>query len=101
MEPDLAHEFARRYGTPFYAYDRDAVQSNVGTLRACLPGGSHLHYSLKANPLPALVREARAAGCSAEVTSLGELAAAREAGCTGSELLAGGPAKTSAFLDAE
>ena len=41
--------------TPFYAYDRSAIERRVQTLRRLLPTGVQLHYAMKANPMPALV----------------------------------------------
>lgn len=48
---------AQRVGqTPFYAYDRALVTERVRHLRASLPAAIGLHYSIKANPMPALVQ---------------------------------------------
>ena len=50
-------EIARQVGkTPFYAYDSSLMSAQVETLRAALPGGIHLHYAMKANPMPEVVR---------------------------------------------
>ncbi len=43
-------------GTPFYAYDRAALSERVALLRRHLPPSIHLHYAMKANPMPALVQ---------------------------------------------
>ena len=49
-------ELARRVGrTPFYAYDRRLVSERVELLRSHLPRRVHIHYAMKANPMPALV----------------------------------------------
>jgi diaminopimelate decarboxylase len=48
---------AQRVGaTPFFAYDRSLLTSRVAHLRASLPAAIELHYSVKANPMPALVQ---------------------------------------------
>ena len=48
---------AERVGsTPFYAYDRGLLTERVRHLRAHLPETLELHYSVKANPMPALVQ---------------------------------------------
>jgi diaminopimelate decarboxylase len=85
---------AQRLGTPLYVHDLNAVAARAQALRAELPAASRLYVSLKANPLPALVRELRTNGCHAELTSDGELTAALAAGFKGEELLLGGPGKT-------
>ena len=48
---------AERIGhTPFYVYERKAMSARVRELRQALPDGIHLHYAMKANPMPALVQ---------------------------------------------
>lgn len=42
--------------TPFFVYSRRLVDARVAEVRKLLPAGVHLHYAVKANPLPALVR---------------------------------------------
>jgi diaminopimelate decarboxylase len=50
-------------------------------------------YSFKANPLPSVASELRRNGCQADLTSPGEITAAREAGFDLSLALYGGPGK--------
>jgi diaminopimelate decarboxylase len=48
---------AQRVGqTPFYAYDRNLISQRVATLREKLPSELHIHYAMKANPMPAVVQ---------------------------------------------
>ncbi|QTR06442.1 alanine racemase [Saccharothrix algeriensis] len=89
-----ARSLAERYGTPLYLYELDEVDAAVAELRRALPDPAVLYYSLKANPHPLLARVLRDAGCQAEISSTGELAAAREAGFAGADCLYTGPAKT-------
>jgi diaminopimelate decarboxylase len=42
--------------TPFYAYDRNLISQRVATLREKLPSELHIHYAMKANPMPAVVQ---------------------------------------------
>ncbi len=90
---DLALALAERFGTPLFVYDLDQIDERCAELRALLPADAALFYSLKANPLPAVAAAARGAGCRAEISSEGELAAALEAGFDPSALLFTGPAK--------
>ncbi|UVS79497.1 alanine racemase [Actinokineospora sp. UTMC 2448] len=89
-----------RWPTPLYAYDLAAARDAADRLRSYLPSPSSLYYSLKANPHPDLVRALHQRGCSAEVSSTGELSAARAAGVSGAEILYTGPGKTSGEIDA-
>lgn len=87
-------ELADRYGTPAYRYELDEVDAAVSALRRVLPEPAVLYYSVKANPHPSLVATLRAAGCHAEISSTGELGAARAAGFGGEHCLYTGPGKT-------
>jgi diaminopimelate decarboxylase len=91
---------AQRHGTPLYAYDLAEVRARTAELRAALPMGARLLYSLKANPLPPLVSQLRSAGCGAEVSSLGELAVVIEAGFDPANVLYTGPGKSPAEIEA-
>ncbi|MEV6044013.1 type III PLP-dependent enzyme [Streptomyces xanthochromogenes] len=93
-------ELAARYGTPLYAYDLAAVRHAASALRDDLPTGSRVYYSLKANPHPRVVEALRTEGCEAEVSSVGELRAARAAGHAADRLLYTGPGKSVAALRA-
>lgn len=86
--------------TPAYVYDLAEVRRNHSALRAALPDGSGLYYSLKANAHPALLRTLRAEGAAPEVCSSGELDAALAAGWPAAEVLYTGPGKRDAEVDA-
>jgi diaminopimelate decarboxylase len=87
-------EVAERYGTPAYVYDLGDVRRAHADLRRGLPDEAVLYYSLKANPHPTVVAELLELGCRAEVSSLGEIRAALEAGADPAALLLTGPGKT-------
>lgn len=83
---------AKRFGTPFYLYDADLIESQVEALRSVLPE-SQLYFSFKSNPNPAVAKVIEDSRCRADLTSVGEIEAAREAGFDLSEALYGGPGK--------
>ena len=89
----IAQRLADEYGTPLYGYDLDDIDVRCGELRRMLPARAQLFYSLKANPLPAVVAATRQAGCRAEISSGGELAVALEAGHDPAGMLYTGPGK--------
>jgi len=65
---------AERVGsTPFYAYDRSLLSARVAQLRAALPADVHLHYAIKANPMPAVVQHMAGLVDGFDVASGGEL----------------------------
>jgi diaminopimelate decarboxylase len=100
IAPALARSLLRTYGSPLYTYDLDEADRRARALLDVLPPGAGLFYSLKANPLPALVRSLAAQGCGAEISSLGELAAVAAAGVDPARTLFGGPGKTREELQA-
>lgn len=90
----LAEELAKKFGTPMYLYDGRVIADRIGELRGALPpesNGSEIFYSFKANPNPAVAAEMRKGGCRADLTSPGEIEAARMAGFDLSQALYGGP----------
>lgn len=89
---------AERTPTPFFVYDPAAVSARATSLRASLPAGSRLLYSVKANPHPEVLRAATVAGCGVELASPGELARAMECGLDPAEMLLVGPAKSDDLL---
>ncbi|NUP50319.1 MAG: type III PLP-dependent enzyme [Catenulispora sp.] len=90
---------AARYGTPCFVYDLDEAAAACAGLLDALPTGSVLHYSLKANPHPAVAEVFARAGLRAEVSSTGELVAALAAGFAPASITYSGPAKTAGELD--
>jgi diaminopimelate decarboxylase len=90
---------AQRVGaTPFYAYDRKVVSDRVRQLRDCLPDSVRLHYSVKANPMPALVQHLAALVDGLDVASGGELKIALDAGVAPACISFAGPGKSDAEL---
>jgi len=92
---------AERVGrTPFYAYDRCVIDEQVALLRRCLPEAVRLHYAIKANPLPALVRHLAEQVDGLDVASLAELRLALDTGLPASAISFAGPGKTDEELAA-
>ncbi|MDG4555065.1 MAG: pyridoxal-dependent decarboxylase, exosortase A system-associated [Candidatus Competibacter sp.] len=87
-------QLAARVGqTPFYAYDRRLLDRKVALLRGELPTAIKLHYAIKANPMPALVRHMAGLVDGLDVASLGELRVALDAGMSPAEISFAGPGK--------
>ena len=90
---------AQRVGsTPFYAYDRALLDARVAQLRAQLPSQVRLHYSIKANPMPALVQYMASLVDGLDVASGGELKVALDAGMAPTQVSIAGPGKSQAEL---
>lgn len=93
------HMLAERAGrTPFFAYDRQKVTDRVKQLRSMLPGSVHIHYSLKANPMPALVQHLAALVNGFDVASAGEMRVALDTGMKPGKISLAGPGKSALDL---
>jgi len=90
---------AAEFGTPLFVYDGDIVDRAWRGLRDALPAPFDIHYSVKANPNPALIRRMLAHGAGLEIASAGELHLALHAGAPPERILFAGPGKTDAELE--
>ncbi len=92
---------ARRIGsTPFYVYDRSIVARRIEELRAVLPRQIHLHYAIKANPMPELVRFIAPRVDGLDVASAQELRVALQSDTVPGHISFAGPGKSEAELAA-
>ncbi|MFJ9388681.1 pyridoxal-dependent decarboxylase, exosortase A system-associated [Nocardioides sp. NPDC101246] len=86
---------AERVGsTPFFAYDRAAIDARVASLRAALPGDVHLSYAVKANPMPAVVQHLARAVDALDVASGAEMRVALDTGTDPGAVSFAGPGKS-------
>ena len=90
---------AQRVGsTPFYAYDRARLSERVALLRRHLPPEVHLHYAMKANPMPAVVQHMAGLVDGLDVASGGEMKTALDTGMAPARISFAGPCKSEAEL---
>ncbi|MCH9004551.1 MAG: pyridoxal-dependent decarboxylase, exosortase A system-associated [Proteobacteria bacterium] len=79
--------------TPFYAYDSDRMTARVEELRQVMPSDLHLHYAMKANPMPDVVQHMVGLVDGLDVASAGELRVALAAGIDPKLVSFAGPGK--------
>lgn len=90
---------AARVGcTPFYAYDRALLTARIRELRTHLPPDLHLHYAIKANPMPALVQHMATLVEGFDLASVGEMKVALDTPMPPERISFAGPGKTDAEL---
>ncbi|MBW8067279.1 MAG: pyridoxal-dependent decarboxylase, exosortase A system-associated [Ferrovum sp.] len=89
--PRLAHQVGQ---TPFFAYDRTRIFNRVQHLRSVLPEGIHLHYAIKANPMPAVVQFLATQVDGLDVASGGELGVALDTRTPRAHISFAGPGKS-------
>lgn len=79
--------------TPLFVYDLPVVVERVRRFRSGMPAGVALHYAVKANPYPKLLRYIAKLVDGFDVASGGELAMALDAGCDPDRISIAGPGK--------
>jgi diaminopimelate decarboxylase len=94
-----AEELAAEHGTPLVVYCADTIRAQARAYRAAAPGALVV-YGTKAFGNVSLLRLLAEEGIGADVSTLGELAFAREAGLTGDRLLFHGNNKSDEELRA-
>lgn len=85
---------AAQIPTPFYAYDAENLRDTFSGLKAYMPEGADIYYSLKSNPNHAIIGTLAPLGAGAEVCSLPELHIAMAAGANPRRTIFVGPAKS-------
>ena len=86
---------AARVGqTPFFAYDRQLLRDRVALLRRHIPAEIHLHYAMKANPMPAVVQFMAGLLDGLDVASGNELRVALDSGMNPELISFAGPGKS-------
>ena len=81
--------------TPFYYYDIPLLQKTLETVRAALQDRPswQVHYAVKANANPVILRRIAAAGIGADCVSGGEILSALDAGFPASSIVYAGVGK--------
>lgn len=96
------HEVARTHRTPVHVVDAGRLAASARdwaeAVRQSYEGPSSVHYAMKCNGVPGILRILKDSGLRIEVMSLVELNTARAIGYAGAEIIVNGPAKTDEFL---
>lgn len=88
-------QLAARVGqTPFYAYDRAKITERVESLRKQLPKEIHLHYAIKANPMPAVIQHLAGLVDGFDLASGGEMRQALDTTMSADNISFAGPGKS-------
>src|SRR3954453_14284865 len=87
-------------GTPLFVYDNNIVGSQIAALRAAMPDGLALYYSVTANPYEDLLNFIGRYVDGFRVVSRGELEHLKRAGLAGIPMTFAGPGKGDDELEA-
>ena len=85
--------------TPLYIYDHSAIKTKINLLREHLPESMHIHYAIKANPMPAIVEYIHPLVEGLDVASGQELEVALASGMDPNEISFAGPGKNPQELE--
>ena len=85
--------------TPLFVYSAQRVGTQVARLRAAMPQRLALHYAVKANPYPPLLRLMAGLVDGFDIASDGELAITQSAGIDPARISFAGPGKRNRELD--
>lgn len=88
-----AEEIATEVGTPFYAYDLGIARQKLEKLRVAMPSELEIHYAIKANPHPEIVKFFSQLGTGFDVASAGELNTVIKTGVDPKHIGFAGPGK--------
>jgi diaminopimelate decarboxylase len=89
---------ARAGDTPLFVYDFDLIAARIARFRAAFLQSLALHYAIKANPMPELLRAIAPLVDGLDVASQGEMALALQSG--GQHISFAGPGKRDRELEA-
>ncbi|GBC60710.1 pyridoxal-dependent decarboxylase, exosortase A system-associated [Desulfonema ishimotonii] len=81
-------------GTPAYLFFTEMIGEQIRLLKACLGDRFSIHYAVKANPHPGILKYMAGQGVGADVASGGELRAALGSGISPGQIEFSGPGKT-------
>jgi len=87
---DLAEEAG---DTPLFVYSRALLDARMAALRAAMPDKLALHYAVKANPHPDVIRHMARLVDGFDLASGGELAILQDVGIDGAHISFAGPGK--------
>jgi len=93
-------EFLHTQPTPAYFYFRQIIEERIRELKNAVGDGFDLHYAVKANPHPEILKIMAQHQIGADVASLGELRAALAQGIPAESIEFSGPGKTASELEA-
>jgi diaminopimelate decarboxylase len=99
LDGNPVEAIAERLGTPLYLYSATHLTSRVETLRAALPPGFGLHYAVKANPHPEVIRHLAPQVEGFDIASGGELDRLESLGLDLTRVSFAGPGKTRQALE--
>lgn len=86
-----------KYKTPYYVFDRNKIKSNIDQFRNLLPDVS-IHYAMKSNPHPEVLKTIHMHGTGFEIASSNELKQLVKLKVSPKDILYSAPVKSEQFI---
>ena len=99
ISQQAAEKLAVRFGTPLLVLSLDEIKKNYKVLKKYMPRVK-IHYAIKANPHPEILRVMADMGSCFDVASDGEIRTMHDMGVDGGRLIYANPVKTGVGLEA-
>lgn len=96
-KPSNLVDIVKNYENPIWLYDLELVQERIGWIKAW-PKLGQLHYAMKANFHPEILKLMQKNNCGVDVVSIGEIRQALQCGFKPSDIIFSGVGKTESEL---
>src|SRR5690606_30439997 len=93
-------KLAKKFGTPIYVYDLDGILARLQEFKSAFDENLHIHYALKANSNPLILKAFKKAAIGIDVVSWGEALLAIKAGFKPSDIIFSGVGKSTEEIKA-
>ncbi|MEZ4871100.1 MAG: hypothetical protein R2827_02415 [Bdellovibrionales bacterium] len=97
VEVDL-QGVATKINKPTYVYDLDEIERRLEHISKCFTQNTSVHYAMKANPHPEILKKVAALGFGVDVVSAGEIKLAFENGIPAKNIVFSGVGKSKSEL---
>ena len=87
-------EVADKFQKPVYVYDVDEIERRLDHIKTCFTENTTVHYAMKANSHPAILKLVAAKNMGVDVVSAGEINLAVEAGISPQKIVFSGVGKS-------
>lgn len=92
-------KLAKAYGTPIYIYDLDGMLQRLHEFRSAFQEQIHIHYALKANSNPLVLKAFKKEKIGIDTVSGGEIGLALKAGFKPADIIFSGVGKSSEEIE--
>lgn len=97
--PSISRDYLKtlEYKTPYYVFDRNSIRSNIDQFKKLIPDVK-IHYAMKSNPHPEVLKTIHAHGSGFEIASSNELKQLKSIKVSPKDILYSAPVKSEQFI---